>query len=155
MGRMGSLQMTPQAHVKGDCNAHHDQGTHTQDQEPPDHPHSRLGYQMMVSLRIRTGTHVWEHRQHWPHLACRSALFCRIISTRLAKSCRRSRPYLVRVATSSRLWKACGSPSFSRNSFRMGCSLAKIRNISPLNAGSRKSSSFRTPFRTNEAVILK
>src|SRR4029077_11050477 len=104
-------------------------------------------------LDTRTGTHVWEQRQHWPYLACRSAFFCRIISTRLAKSCRRSRPYLVRVATSSRLWESCGSARFSRNSLRMGCTLAKIRNISPLNAGSRKSSSFSTPFRTNEAVI--
>src|SRR5258708_39088493 len=35
-------QMPPQTHVQGDCNAHYDQRTHTQDQEPPDHPHSRL-----------------------------------------------------------------------------------------------------------------
>jgi hypothetical protein len=37
------LKVTPQAHVKGDCNAHHDQRTDTQDQEPPDHPHNGLG----------------------------------------------------------------------------------------------------------------
>jgi hypothetical protein len=35
-------QMTAQAHVHGDCNAHYDQGTYAKDQEPPDHPHSRL-----------------------------------------------------------------------------------------------------------------
>jgi hypothetical protein len=37
------LQMPSQTHVQGDCNAHHDQSAHAQDQEPPDHPHSRLG----------------------------------------------------------------------------------------------------------------
>jgi len=35
-------QMTAQTHIQGDCNAHYDQRTYTQDQEPPDHPHSRL-----------------------------------------------------------------------------------------------------------------
>jgi hypothetical protein len=35
-------QMPPQTHIQGDCNAHYDQRTNTQDQEPPDHPHSRL-----------------------------------------------------------------------------------------------------------------
>jgi hypothetical protein len=34
--------MAAQAHVHRDCNAHHDQGTYAKDQEPPDHPHSRL-----------------------------------------------------------------------------------------------------------------
>src|ERR1700730_12009212 len=40
-----------QPDLYGNRNTHHDQGTHTQDQEPPDHQHNRLGYQMMVSLR--------------------------------------------------------------------------------------------------------
>src|SRR6267143_2310767 len=44
-----------QPHVQGNRNTHHNQGTHTQDQEQPDHPHSRLGYQMMVSLRKGLG----------------------------------------------------------------------------------------------------
>jgi hypothetical protein len=38
-----SLQMAAQTHVQRDCNGHHDQRTYAQDQEPPDHPHSRLG----------------------------------------------------------------------------------------------------------------
>jgi hypothetical protein len=37
------LQVAAQTHIKGDCNAHHNQRTATQDQEPPDHPHNRLG----------------------------------------------------------------------------------------------------------------
>jgi hypothetical protein len=41
--RMRGLQVTPQAHVQGDRYTHHDQRADTQDQEPPDHPHSRLG----------------------------------------------------------------------------------------------------------------
>jgi hypothetical protein len=32
-----------QPHVQGDGHAHHDQRAHTQYQEPPDHPHNRLG----------------------------------------------------------------------------------------------------------------
>lgn len=40
--RLRGLQMAAQTHVQGDRNAHHDQRTHTQDQEPPDHSHSRL-----------------------------------------------------------------------------------------------------------------
>jgi len=35
-------QMPPQTHIQGDGNTHYDQRTDTQDQEPPDHPHSRL-----------------------------------------------------------------------------------------------------------------
>jgi hypothetical protein len=35
-------QMPSQTHVQGDRNAQYDQRTNTQDQEPPDHPHSRL-----------------------------------------------------------------------------------------------------------------
>jgi hypothetical protein len=42
-GGVRSLQVAAQSHVKGDCNAHHYQRTATQDQEPPDHPHNRLG----------------------------------------------------------------------------------------------------------------
>jgi hypothetical protein len=41
-GRVCPSQMTAQTHVHGDCNAHHDQSTYAKDQEPPDHPHSRL-----------------------------------------------------------------------------------------------------------------
>jgi hypothetical protein len=37
------LQVVSQAHVQGNRNAHYDQRTATQDQEPPDHPHNRLG----------------------------------------------------------------------------------------------------------------
>jgi len=40
---MRSLQVVPQTHIQGDRHAHHNQRTATQDQEPPDHPHSRLG----------------------------------------------------------------------------------------------------------------
>jgi len=35
-------QMPPQTHIQGDGNTHYDQRTDAQDQEPPDHPHSRL-----------------------------------------------------------------------------------------------------------------
>jgi hypothetical protein len=41
--RVRCLQMAPQPHIQSDRNAHHDQRTYTQDQEPPDHPHNRLG----------------------------------------------------------------------------------------------------------------
>jgi hypothetical protein len=37
------LQVAPQAHVESNRNTHYDQRTDTQNQEPPDHPHSRLG----------------------------------------------------------------------------------------------------------------
>ena len=37
------LQVMSQVHVACNRHAHHDQSTETQDQEPPDHPHSRLG----------------------------------------------------------------------------------------------------------------
>jgi len=36
-------QMAAQTHVQGNRNAHYDQGTDTQDQKPPDHPHNALG----------------------------------------------------------------------------------------------------------------
>jgi ABC-type nickel/cobalt efflux system permease component RcnA len=42
LGCVRRLQMAAQSHVQRDRNAHHDQRTHTQNQEPPDHPHSRL-----------------------------------------------------------------------------------------------------------------
>jgi hypothetical protein len=34
------LEVFPQVHVESNGDAHHDQGTDTQDQKPPDHPHS-------------------------------------------------------------------------------------------------------------------
>jgi len=37
------LQVPSQTHVEGNCNAHYDQRTATQDQEPPDHPHNGQG----------------------------------------------------------------------------------------------------------------
>jgi hypothetical protein len=37
--RVRRLQVPPQPQVQSDGNAHHNQGAHTQDQEPPDHPH--------------------------------------------------------------------------------------------------------------------
>jgi hypothetical protein len=37
------LQITPQVQINGDGHAHDDQCADTQDQEPPDHPHNRLG----------------------------------------------------------------------------------------------------------------
>src|SRR5580700_6263116 len=43
LGGVRSLQVSAQTHVQGNRDAHHNQRTHTQDQEPPDHPHSRLG----------------------------------------------------------------------------------------------------------------
>jgi len=39
---VGFLQMPPQMNEQRDGNAHNDQRTETQDQKPPDHPHSRL-----------------------------------------------------------------------------------------------------------------
>jgi len=36
------LQVAPQVNIQGDCHAHYDERTHTQNQKPPDHPHSRL-----------------------------------------------------------------------------------------------------------------
>jgi hypothetical protein len=41
-GLVRSLQVAAQTHVQSDCNAHHDQRTDAQYQEPPDHPHNRL-----------------------------------------------------------------------------------------------------------------
>jgi hypothetical protein len=40
---MRLLQIPAQVHKQGNCNAHYNECTDTQDQEPPDHPHSRLG----------------------------------------------------------------------------------------------------------------
>jgi hypothetical protein len=40
---MNLTQMPPQSHIQGDSHAHYDQRTDAQYQEPPDHPHSRLG----------------------------------------------------------------------------------------------------------------
>ena len=40
---MGFLQVAAEVDKNGDRNAHDDQGTDAQDQEPPDHPHSWLG----------------------------------------------------------------------------------------------------------------
>ena len=37
------LQMVSQVHINGNCDAHYDQCAPPQYQEPPDHPHSRLG----------------------------------------------------------------------------------------------------------------
>jgi hypothetical protein len=41
--RMNLPQMAAQPHVQGNGNAHYHQSTDAQYQEPPDHPHSRLG----------------------------------------------------------------------------------------------------------------
>jgi|HubBroStandDraft_5_1064220.scaffolds.fasta_scaffold24576_3 hypothetical protein len=41
--RMNLPQMAPQTHVQGNGHAHNHQRTDAQYQEPPDHPHSRLG----------------------------------------------------------------------------------------------------------------
>jgi hypothetical protein len=46
MGRfrgMNLSQMAAQPHVQGNGHAHYHQSTDAQYQEPPDHPHSRLG----------------------------------------------------------------------------------------------------------------
>jgi hypothetical protein len=40
---MRVLQVSPQMYVQGDRHAHYYQRTDAKDQEPPDHPHSRLG----------------------------------------------------------------------------------------------------------------
>jgi len=37
------LQVPPQVHKQGNGHTHYNQRTDTQDQEPPDHPHSGLG----------------------------------------------------------------------------------------------------------------
>jgi hypothetical protein len=37
------LQIPAQMHIEGEYHAHNDERTRAQDQEPPDHPHSRLG----------------------------------------------------------------------------------------------------------------
>jgi hypothetical protein len=36
-------QVAAQAHVQGDGDAHYYERAYAQDQEPPDHPHDRLG----------------------------------------------------------------------------------------------------------------
>jgi hypothetical protein len=43
MRGVSSPQVPPQPHVQGNRNAHHDERTYTQDKEPPDHSHSRVG----------------------------------------------------------------------------------------------------------------
>jgi hypothetical protein len=40
---MHFLQMLSQVNVQSNSHAHYNQCTDTEDQEPPDHPHSRLG----------------------------------------------------------------------------------------------------------------
>src|SRR3954464_9398838 len=45
VGVVRLLQMLPEMHEQSDCHAHYDQSTDTEDQKPPDHPHSRLGQQ--------------------------------------------------------------------------------------------------------------
>jgi len=40
---MRFLEVAPQVDVQGNRDAHYDQRTDAQNQEPPDHPHSRLG----------------------------------------------------------------------------------------------------------------
>jgi len=40
---MNLSQMAAQPHVQGNGHAHYHQSTDAQYQEPPDHPHSRLG----------------------------------------------------------------------------------------------------------------
>lgn len=47
MRSMRGQQMATQTHVQGDCHAHNEQCAYTQNQEPPDHSHNRLGYQMI------------------------------------------------------------------------------------------------------------
>jgi len=37
------LQVAAQMYVQGDGNTHYDKRANTQDQKPPDHPHSDLG----------------------------------------------------------------------------------------------------------------
>src|ERR1017187_379915 len=43
LGCMRGLPVPPQTHVQSDHDRHYDKRTNTQDQKPPDHPHSRLG----------------------------------------------------------------------------------------------------------------
>jgi hypothetical protein len=43
LGGMRCQKVPAQAHIQCDRNAHHDQRAYTQDQEPPDHPHNKLG----------------------------------------------------------------------------------------------------------------
>ncbi|HEY1659880.1 MAG TPA: hypothetical protein VGG14_16125 [Candidatus Sulfotelmatobacter sp.] len=54
---VGDLQVAPQPDVQSDGDTHYDQRAYTQNQEPPNHPHSRLGYQMgsVISGPVMTG----------------------------------------------------------------------------------------------------
>jgi hypothetical protein len=40
---MAFLQVRPQVQEQRDSHTHYDHRAYTQDQKPPDHPHSRLG----------------------------------------------------------------------------------------------------------------
>jgi len=44
----GCFQVAANPEINGDRHAHHDQGTETQDDKPPNHPHGSLGYQKEV-----------------------------------------------------------------------------------------------------------
>src|SRR5208337_571110 len=81
------------------------------------------------------------------------AILWRDISSRFSTNFSRSRPHFVFVITFSISKNASGSPSFSRSSFRNGCTFPNITNISPLNAGRRNNSSLTAPCSTNEAAI--
>jgi hypothetical protein len=43
MRGMCASQIAPQVQINSDGHAHYNERADTQDQEPPDHPHSRLG----------------------------------------------------------------------------------------------------------------
>jgi hypothetical protein len=42
VGSVSFLKVAPQVNIQRDGYADHDQRAYTQDQKPPDHPHSRL-----------------------------------------------------------------------------------------------------------------
>jgi hypothetical protein len=47
---MRSLQVGSQVQEQRNGHAHHNQRAYTQDQKPPNHPHSELGYQKASSF---------------------------------------------------------------------------------------------------------
>src|ERR1700693_4888441 len=77
----------------------------------------------------------------------------RRFSTFFKTRSRRLRASFDPVAIFSMLAKASGLLVFARNSLRKGCTLAKIKNISPQQPGCRKSSSLRAPYTTRDAAI--
>src|SRR5277367_6533080 len=68
---------------------------------------------------------------------------------------RRLRAVFDPVATFSMAANSSGLSIFWRISFRKGCTLAKMKNISPLTPGSIKNSSLSAPWRTMDAAIFQ